>query len=713
MFGFNSTTLLVAFALSLGDLSTGQISGDSQPQKEIAVPRPMDLSHDWWLYFDRGKGNLDERIENFVQELEELQQNLNPEEIEAAAPYLTKILIQLDVYQSLDYKDLKEPVTPPFQKTYTIQQIALLAEELLKTEAKLKQEKKEQFQLTKQKTRLQNHLDRQFIEYAKIEKRSLSRLTLGLDIIASRFTVAIKDKLLRSVNQKVSNLHKRRSILREELEFAFDHLNEDNIDKEAIKRQIDELEAELSKRQSESLRAELKALGHYGTSDQDQIQGFLLQQLAVDSELEDLNFEVDIATLKLILLLDQYGESANAEQVQGLLERTRKIRDRLQSIGELTREKTEITNEDYVPESSGSAEDQDSLASVHKEFFEVQQSSLNKIASLKDKLFFANLLADQLEEHFQSRQSGWFCCWYSVTDYYEMSKNFVLGIFSYRVFRVNELPITIGNIFSALIVFVLILIISSLVRRSLRKFSLKIKGMNESSLYVLDRLIYYASLLIAIFFFFYALGFDTTNILLIIGGLSVGIGFGLQSIVNNFVSSIIVLFHRMVKLGDLIQLPTGEWGKVVDINFQNTVFHTWDGTDIVFPNAELLTQKFENWTLNDGFKRLHIPFGVAYGSDKELVTKAVLEAADRVPCTVKGYKNYADPAVWLTDFQDSALGFELVVWVNLNIYTSVGSYIAAYKWEIESALVANGIVIPFPQRDLHIKDGLSIPKVPS
>jgi small-conductance mechanosensitive channel len=181
----------------------------------------------------------------------------------------------------------------------------------------------------------------------------------------------------------------------------------------------------------------------------------------------------------------------------------------------------------------------------------------------------------------------------------------------------------------------------------------------------------------------------------------VGIGFGLQSIFNNFFSGIIILLERSLKVGDYVELDDKIRGVVKEVNVRSTLISTPNNLDILVPNSEFVSKSVINWTLNDPHCRFRIPFGVAYGTDKELVKRSVVEAALTLDMTLnKGDKK---PDVWLVNFGDSSLDFELIVWVNTKKNKHPGGITAAYLWEIHSALERNGIEIPFPQRDLHIK----------
>ena len=205
----------------------------------------------------------------------------------------------------------------------------------------------------------------------------------------------------------------------------------------------------------------------------------------------------------------------------------------------------------------------------------------------------------------------------------------------------------------------------------------------------------------AIVFAMSAAKFDLTGLAVLTGAIGVGIGFGLQSIFSNFIAGIIILLEKTLKVGDFVDLESGITGEVREINVRSTLVTTNDNVDILVPNAEFITNRVTNWTLREVHRRVRVPFGVAYGTDKELVKKAALEAADNVPYTLKNNKKRA-PAVWLTGFGDSSLDFELVVWLTDEAVRRPGAVNAAYNWELETALGKHGIEIPFPQRDLHI-----------
>ncbi len=258
----------------------------------------------------------------------------------------------------------------------------------------------------------------------------------------------------------------------------------------------------------------------------------------------------------------------------------------------------------------------------------------------------------------------------------------------------------LGLLQAALVVAVALLM-SRGARRALGRLGGRLPNLDQGMIYVLGRVLHYVVLVIALFAALAVLGVDLTKVAIVAGALGVGVGFGLQNIVNNFVSGLILLFERTVKVGDYIELASGITGEVRDINIRSTVVTTNDNVDIVVPNSELVSQTVTNWTLRDAVRRMRIPFGVAYGSDKDTVRTAALEAAAAVEHTLSGPGR--DPQVWLCAFGDSSLNFELIVWLTPEAVKRPSRIVADYNWALETALNQHGIEIPFPQRDVHVR----------
>lgn len=214
-------------------------------------------------------------------------------------------------------------------------------------------------------------------------------------------------------------------------------------------------------------------------------------------------------------------------------------------------------------------------------------------------------------------------------------------------------------------------------------------------------------MILALYVALNSVGINMSAFAVVGGALGVGIGFGLQSIFSNFISGIIILFEKSVKVGDFIELQSGVTGQVREINIRSTLVTTNDSVDILVPNEEFIKAQVINWTLRDPRRRQRINFGVAYGTDKEVVKKAGLEAAAAVQWTDNADPE-RQPAVWLVEFGDSSLNYQLVVWLKPEAVARPASVTAEYNWALHTALEKYDLEIPFPQRDLNIRQPAEI-----
>jgi potassium-dependent mechanosensitive channel len=271
-----------------------------------------------------------------------------------------------------------------------------------------------------------------------------------------------------------------------------------------------------------------------------------------------------------------------------------------------------------------------------------------------------------------------------------------------RLFSIGDTPVTTSGLLRVLLAVALALLLSKVVRGALARVATRWPGTGRSTLYTLSRVIHYTILALGITVGLSTIGVDFTNLTVLLGALGIGIGFGLQDMVANFIAGLMILFERHLRVGDFIELESGVAGEVREIRMRATRVTTNDNIDILVPNAEFVRGRVVNWTLDEGARRMHVPFGVSYGSDKAEVRAAGLEAAERVAYTLRGVVARA-PQVWLVRFGDSSLDFELVVWVTLDGVKRPNSAQAAYLWEIHTALEQHGIEVPFPQRDLHVR----------
>lgn len=269
-------------------------------------------------------------------------------------------------------------------------------------------------------------------------------------------------------------------------------------------------------------------------------------------------------------------------------------------------------------------------------------------------------------------------------------------------------PVSVGNyqFFPAQILLgfgitaILLLLSRSLTRLLENKLRKKHQGTRASNIEAVVTLTGYGLMCAAVFIGIGTAGIDLSSLAIIAGALSVGIGFGLQNIVSNFISGIILLIEQPIKSGDFIQV-NGIEGFVHKVRIRGTEVITFDYSTVIVPNSELISGAVTNWNLNNDYARVSIVVGVAYGSDTRKVEALLKECASAHPLVISDAEMIIPkPAVAFTDFGDSALVFKLNCYIReAEKRFAITSDI---RFAINDAFQEHGITIPFPQRDVHM-----------
>lgn len=275
----------------------------------------------------------------------------------------------------------------------------------------------------------------------------------------------------------------------------------------------------------------------------------------------------------------------------------------------------------------------------------------------------------------------------------------VLGIFTYDFTRFAGVSISMWSLLQFFtFVFLLFFITGKfnklLVNRILARYNLDI-GIRQS----IGTITRYILIILGLYVIITAAGIDLSAITVLFGALGVGIGFGLQNIVNNFISGLIILFERPIKVGDRIEVA-GVNGDVVDISARSTTVVTNDNISIIVPNSEFISSTVINWSHNDRRIRFKFPVGVSYKEDPEKVKQLLLEVMHEND----GVLNSPAPDVWFDEFGDSSLNFKMMVWTSK--YVQRPDFLKSQLYyAIFSKFKQHNVEIPFPQRDLHVRSG--------
>ena len=264
-------------------------------------------------------------------------------------------------------------------------------------------------------------------------------------------------------------------------------------------------------------------------------------------------------------------------------------------------------------------------------------------------------------------------------------------------------PITLGGVVAGIIVFYLFLLATSIIADVLENV---IMPRTTADVGVINSIVTLSRYLIMMLGFFMAastLGFDLSTLAFIGGGVTIAVGFGLQQIVANFISGILLIFEQALRPGDVIKIE-GEIGVVEQLRIRSTVVRTRDNVELIIPNEKLLTSTVTSYTKSDRLVRISLPVGVSYDSDPHQVRDILLECAKQHDMVQKESASFA-PLVHFTGLGDSSVDFELLVWIDQpNLIRQVRSDLYFIVWD---ALAKHNIEIPYPQRDLNLRRGFS------
>lgn len=272
--------------------------------------------------------------------------------------------------------------------------------------------------------------------------------------------------------------------------------------------------------------------------------------------------------------------------------------------------------------------------------------------------------------------------------------------------EIGRTQILLADVLAALVIFAVGLLVTRILYRWLARVLLPRTSMEASLQNSIATIAGYAGVIAAVSLALGRLGVNLENIALVAGALSIGIGFGLQSIVSNFVSGLILLTERPIRVGDWIVVGN-EQGYVRKISVRSTEIETFERASVILPNSDLITGMVKNWTHADVLGRLSVPVGVSYNSDPDKVREILLASAREHPLVLKE----PEPYVLFMKFGDSALEFELRgIVANVNQRLSVTSDL---HFDIFRRFREAGIEIPFPQRDIHIRSAPSGGPIPA
>ena len=695
--------ILLLWGLFLASASTAQEAETPAPP---TLPDLASLQQNWWAYFEGSPDIVEPRIDTFLEEANRQIAALGASNQELAADNLEPVRDNLRVYLSLladpgiESKKLPEPAP-----LYTV-------DELLETAARSREARgaaddarieveREQRVLTGA-TRRRDAAFKDYLNAAAGDERWLA----GLQLVRVRASQAISERRLEILRQSARSTSAYAEALAARVDLSIERLaprtETDLLDR--LTAVVDEATEAVATKEEAARNAQTTASSLDVDTAEGRFDQRLNQQRAVDADVELAAAQVALAEAEArrYFAALKLGDDIDISTVEDAALRWSEL---LRNLGaQLPDWKRQTEDEMLSVQRIDRADLGRSARRLLDQRIGIAQETLAHVAELSGAIADLELLMTAVDNAIAD-YSGGFRLWLgNVGQAVQTSWIRITELAERTLFSVGETPVTSGDIIQALIIFAIGWALSRGIRLGIRRVGKKESVGRQAALYTISRLTHYSIILLALLIALTSIGLDFTNLALVAGALSVGIGFGLQSIVNNFVSGLIILFERTLRVGDYIELDNGLTGTVKAINVRSTLINTNDNIDIVVPNSEFVSTRLTNWTLAEHILRMRIPFGVAYGSDKELVKQAAIEACADVPYTLTHMPG-REPDVWLVEYGDNSLNFLLLVWVNRQGARRPTRTRAAYLWQLETKLSEYGIEIPFPQRDLHLRSG--------
>ena len=316
--------------------------------------------------------------------------------------------------------------------------------------------------------------------------------------------------------------------------------------------------------------------------------------------------------------------------------------------------------------------------------------------------FLINLVSQAIRSRAFGRLFAWLAWAYVAATVLGVADN-VAAILDGAGFELGNFRLSVLSVLKGAVFFGVLLWLSASAGNFMDKRIQRVEELTPSLRVLIGKILRIALIVLAVLIAMSGLGIDLTALTVLSGAVGVGIGFGLQKVVSNFISGIIILMDESIKPGDTITLgDTFGWIRELRARFVSVI--TRDGREFLIPNEDFITTQVINWSFSDDYVRLDVPFGVSYDADPHEVSRLAIEAAktvDRVDAALR------QPVCWMTEFGDSSLNFLLRFWIRdpQQGLTNIRGKVLLALWD---AFKANGIQIPYPLREVIMKTPVSV-----
>ncbi len=674
-------------------------AADKAVEPSWTAPDIVALPVDWWSkFFSENKEVFRIRAELLTTKVNEYVGSLDAENLVAAQASVKTLRSNLDTVLSLQGTPAAPQNTAlPTLDSYTLKQLLDLRERWREGRSKLDVLELEKQQLSKQKQLLAQRRDLALTQFADTDPSSPARLLAGLHRINLRLEQYFLEKQLADKTAQQAQLGSYLDDVSQKITYAASHLLTDDLSLKDLDSAIHRLSDTMTGATGKLAAIQQKLLDAINADKPNKYKILDLKQqltkVSVEEMLARLKLELEYAKRDWFLL--RTGTITSTLDLHKSDPTLRTLLDEATQQSALWTEASRNTLITPAPDKGRTAKRTYNQAQTNA------HKTLSEVADITATMDNLSLVQAQVASESLKLEQGFGGVWLRIrlfTDELWAKSKALLNI---SLFHFGDSPVTAGGLTKALLIFLFFWALSWIIRHLLDRL-VRRQQFQQGSFYASGRVLHYIILTIAVIAALGSLGLDFSSFALIAGALSVGIGFGLQTVVLNFVSGLILLFEGSIRVGDYVELDSGLMGVVREIRSRATLITTNDNIDVIVPNSELTANRMINWTLRESIARMRIPFAVAYGSDKELVKQAALDAVDEGEFCIR-HTIGRKPAVRLISFGENALNFELRVWVNRQGVRRPIFVRSSILWALDNKFRENGLRVPFPQREVHVR----------
>lgn len=660
-------------------------------------PNPDSLKSHWWKYYRVEPKLLHERIILTEEQFKALELTSDFARSSEVQTLKDEFLSNLNTYYNLNTQIIAfAPEKQEIKNSYTFDEWVTNVRNLREANLTLKDYENEIAYDEKTIHKTESGVNDTFVKYLEFRGTPSEKFTLGLQIMVRRSNLENDKQHLAIFKAQKKSKKERFNAIQAEVLLSGKSIDYSSISLEALDTQIQQMEQRINEIKINQLNIKSQFQKYADVQELTNSKRDLLEQELTYQKVLGADAEIQLINLLLTKEVTLLGRDKLPEDIDPLQHRIEQWENKTIEIGDNLSIWSKSTQKELARHLASQNSTGDS-----RELIEIAKETIIAIQQLQNELYLSSELAILTKDVLKEKHGG---LWYFIDYHWDNSLAAIkrsFSLFEVTLFTIGDTPVNTYGIFRFFILIILFYSLARFFQFVVKFIGRKQKKGHEPAFFALGRILFYVIFLFGFIFAISSIGIDLTAFAFIAGILAVGLGFGLQTIFHNFISGILILLEKNIRLGDYVELESGEKGVVKSIKVRSILMTNYDGIDVLVPNSEFTSKQFVNWTLTEPSRRLRLPFGVAYGTDKEFLKEVLIKAVKEVPMTLDEPNKF--PQLWLMKFGSSSLDFEMVIWVNeyIKMHKRDMATHAYYMWLIHTTIIENGIKIPFPQRDVH------------